>query len=74
MLKSSFINVGLLVRRLDVLLQQTGRLPLGFEQTALPDEDWLLRLVRFIDRTNILGAYRRAVRNSQPPDIPASQM
>lgn len=73
-LKTSFLNLGLLMSRMNLLLQQLAQPQLGFDQNTLPDENWLLRICRFIDRTNILGAFRRGVRDAIDPLIPASEM
>lgn len=72
--RSSFLNIDLLVQRLNLLLEQIDELTLGFNPSALPDVDWSLRVCRYHDRSNILSFYRRPVRNAPRLHVPAAEM
>lgn len=74
LVKNGSYNVTILIERLSLLLTQLGNLPLGFKVGAFPDEAWLMRVVRFVDPSNILGVFTKAVRNSTPPAIPATRV
>lgn len=67
-IKTSFYNVGYLIQRLDILLEQTGRPRLGFSSMTQPDDKWFCRILRYLDQANILGAFKGRVRNAVIPD------
>lgn len=67
-------NVTILIERADSLLRQLGQRELGFLPGTYPDEGWLYRIIRFIDPSNLLCIFRRAVRNTVPPAIIASRV
>lgn len=71
--KSVFYNVGLLVERLERLLRLENQRPLGFTVGTSPEEVWFTRIVRYLDPTNILGAFRIAVQGAPVPDIFAAR-
>lgn len=70
----SFLNIPMVVARLNRLLVQLGLPDLSFTATTMPDDDWVFRVVRFVDQNNLLGCFKRAVRNAQPPNIMAATM
>lgn len=67
-------NVTLVIERTNGLLRQLQRQQLGFAPGCYPDEGFLFRIVRYIDRTNLLGIFRRAVREAIAPNILANQV
>jgi hypothetical protein len=73
-IKTPFYNVGYLIQRLDILLQQTGRRQLGFPAGVQPDDKWFTRILRYLDQFNILGAFKSRVRNAQPPNSHAGRV
>lgn len=52
--KVGIINNALLVRKLNILLKEKGQRELGYTEYDLPEQNWLYKVARFIDRTNIL--------------------
>ena len=70
----SFMNIPMVVARLNRLLVQQGLQELSFTATTMPDDDWVFRVVRFVDQSNVLGCFKRGVRNSQPPNVLAATM
>lgn len=66
--KAVFYNVGLLVERLDRFLQQLQMPRLGFGTSVCPEEKWFTRILRYIDRTNVLGGFRMAIQHAPVPD------
>jgi hypothetical protein len=72
--KHNFLNVSIMVARLNQLLQLLHLPQLGFDAGNYPDEEWVLRIIRYIDGYNILGFYKRAIRNFQRPNILAAEV
>lgn len=68
-LKSTWFNLGVLKDKGDALLQLLGRPPFGFHSDNKPDEQWLTRVLRYIDPHNILRAFRHRVPQVPPPMI-----
>lgn len=70
-------NNALLVKKLGVLLAAKGLQPLGFDATDPPDtvgaahQNWLFRIARFVDPTNLAELFEKAV-VPEPPLTPAS--
>lgn len=55
--KVCLTNLGDLTSRLNMLLTERGLPTLGFQDHVIPEEEWLIRVCRFIDQSNILGAF-----------------
>ena len=58
--KVGVVNNALHVRKLNMLLKQHGEKELGFTEFNLPDQNWLYKVARYIDRTNMLEFFERA--------------
>jgi len=69
--KVGVINNALLVRKLNLLLRHHGENQLGFTEYNLPEQNWLYKVARFIDRTNILEFFEKAA-FPEPPLIAQS--
>lgn len=55
--KTPFISSGDVFAKISRLLTEMGLPPLGFEVGLFPEDTWLYKVVRFIDRTNATGVY-----------------
>lgn len=64
--KIGTINNALLVRKLNILLQSQRREELGFTEYEIPESNWLHRVARYIDQTNLLEVFERPVRPEPP--------
>jgi predicted DNA-binding transcriptional regulator len=64
--KIGTINNALLVRKINILLSVQGLQGLGFSEYEIPESGWLFRVARFIDPTNLLEVFERAVRPEAP--------
>lgn len=64
--KVGTINNALLVKKLNILLTEKGEPNLGFNEFEIPESSWLYRVARFIDQTNLLEIFERAVRPEPP--------
>lgn len=60
-MKIGIPNSSYLVRKLNHLLQERGSLPLGFSELEVPDQKWLHRIARQIDKYNLTEFYQEAV-------------
>lgn len=65
--KASFFNISFLARKLNDLLVQRGMPPLGYPPGTQPDEEHFTRILRYTDRFNVLGGFKRRVTNAIPP-------
>ena len=60
------INNALLVRKLNILLVAKGRRELGFTEYEIPESNWLHKVARYIDQTNLLEIFERPARQEPP--------
>lgn len=67
-------NLTILVERLETLLQQLGERPLGFRPGCYPEECWVHRVVRFVDRSNLLEVFKLPIPGAIDPAILANRM
>ena len=58
--KVGVVNNALLVRKLNLLLTLHGEKGLGFSEYNLPEQNWLYKVARYIDRTNMLEFFEKA--------------
>ena len=58
MKRNGFTNLLHLMLRMNQLLNSRQQLPLGFNEFCVPDEKWLAKIARFIDRTNVLEFFQ----------------
>lgn len=72
--KASFFHIGVLRERLDRFLELTNQPRFGFPPGSNPDDGWFVRILRYVDRSNILLGFKRAVANSQVPRNQAGRM
>ena len=61
MKKIPFLNPTEAFGRANLLFTQLGYQPFNFPGQIVPEEKWLLFVIRFLDRPNVLGAFLRAV-------------
>ena len=61
MKRNGFTNLLHLMLRINQLLVSRQQLPLGFTEFCVPDEKWLAKIARFIDRTNVLEFFQMPV-------------
>jgi len=64
--KVGVVNNALLVRKLNLLLRIHGEKDLGFTEYNLPDQNWLYKVARYIDRTNLLEFFAQPVMREEP--------
>lgn len=58
--KVGIINNALLVRKLNLLLKDRGHKELGYTEFDLPEQTWLYKAARWIDRSNLLEFFETA--------------
>lgn len=68
------IPVSAIVERLSRFLSKIGKSELGFKPGCFADERWLLRVIRFEDRYNILGFFRTRAPGAQKPNNELGRM
>jgi len=64
--KVATISNPLIVRKLNDFLRITRNITLGFSEFECPEQTWLLRIARIIDKTNLLEIFECAA-VSEPP-------
>lgn len=66
--KIAVINNALLVKKLNILLKEREQPELGFNEFDLPEQNWLFKVARYIDRTNLLEIFLSAPYPEPPLD------
>ena len=69
--KVSMITNGLLLRKLNTLLKSKGLKEMGFPNYEVPEQDWLYKMARFVDRSNLLEFFELPV-EPEPLPTPSS--
>ena len=64
--KVGIINNALLVKKLNDLLEDRGEPELGFTEFDLPEQNWLFKIARYIDKTNLLEFFESAPEQEPP--------
>jgi hypothetical protein len=59
--KTNLVNLAYILRKLNALLVETGRRPLGFPDFIIPEEGWLTKVARYIDRKNVMEFFQAAI-------------
>ena len=65
--KTPFLSSGDVFVKISHLLTEIGIPPLGFEVGLFPEDTWLYKIVRFVDRSNATGVYLQIAPPRQPP-------
>lgn len=66
--KVGIINNALLVKKINLLLKERDHPQLGFSEFDLPEQNWLFKVCRYIDKTNILEFFESAPYPEPPLD------
>ena len=53
----AWINLSVLFRKVSSLLAERQLAPFGFNDHCVPDESWLIKVLKFIDQENILETF-----------------
>ena len=64
--KMAIVNLGYVVRKLKVLMNEKKMKELGFEEWDAPDQVWLMRIARYIDQENVLELFEEALVAAPP--------
>jgi len=64
--KVGIINNALLVKKLNLLLRDRGERELGYTEYDLPEQNWLYKAARYIDRSNLLEFFETPA-SPEPP-------
>ena len=70
--KVGIINNSLLVKKLNILLRERRQPELGFTEFDLPEQSWLYKVARYIDRTNLLEFFEASPCTEPPLDHKSS--
>lgn len=62
------------VSKINRLLVETNRRPLGFPDGLYPDEKWFLGIARYIDQVNVTGIFLEPVANAPPIECISTRM
>lgn len=65
--KVGIINNSYVMRKLNILMQEKQMKPLGFDEFELPEQTWLFRVARFIDKENLLELFETHI--TLPPTL-----
>lgn len=65
--KGNMINNAILMRKLNRLLKSYNKAEMGFDEYNIPEQNWLYKVARYIDRTNLLEFFEVAVQPEPAP-------
>lgn len=66
--KTPFLNTADAYVKMERLLAELALPGLGFEIGAFPEDNWLYKIIRYVDRNNATGVYLEPIRNARVPD------
>jgi len=72
--RAPFVNLADLYSKLNNILTEMNRRPLGFMIGVIPESEWLLRVARYIDQQNITCAFMDVVPNAPQLDTDSQRM
>ena len=72
--KAPILNGPDALKKINRLLQETNRQPLGFADGVFPEETWFLNIARYIDRGNISGIFLEGLPNIPFVDSESQRM
>ena len=61
MKRNNLVNLTYIMRKLNRLLEEREQRPLGFGEFVVPDENWLVKVARWADRSNLLEFFQMPV-------------
>lgn len=73
-LRAPGLNVLVITQLVDALLRKLGKKTLGFTETTLPEEDYILRICRYVDQNNVLDVFMAGSPKAQPLTILPQKM
>jgi len=56
--KVNLVNLAYTLRKLNSLLVESGQRPLGFPNFTIPEETWLTKVARWVDRKNLMEFFQ----------------
>jgi hypothetical protein len=59
--KTNLVNLAYILRKLNALLVEENRRPLGFPDFIIPEEGWLTKVARYIDRKNVMEFFQASI-------------
>lgn len=65
--KAGMVNNAILVRKLNLLLKSKDMPELGFTEYDIPEQNWLYKIARYIDKTNLLEFFEESVEHEAYP-------
>lgn len=74
MKKTALVNLAYILRKLNSLLREKGEHQLGFPDFIVPEESWLCKVARYVDRRNLMEFFSAQVQNFQHPTIESERI
>lgn len=65
--KGGMVNNAILMRKLNMLLKDRGQPTMGFDEYNIPEQNWLYKVARYIDKTNLIEFFDYPVLNEADP-------
>lgn len=72
--KTALVNLGYILRKLNRLLAERGENNLGFADYVVPEEAWLCKIARYVDRKNLMEFFGASLEDLQPVIIPTERV
>lgn len=74
MKKTALVNLAYILRKLNALLVEKGQHTLGFPDFVIPEEAWLCKVARFVDRKNLMEFFGASLQELQPVRIDSERV
>jgi hypothetical protein len=65
--KVNLANMAYIYRKLNALLAEMNLLPLGFPEFIIPEESWITKVARFVDRRNVMEFFESHIEGNALP-------
>ena len=72
--KTNLVNLAYILRKLNALLVESGQRALGLPDFIIPEESWLTKVARYVDRRNVMEFFHASIENNAIPRIMSEQV
>lgn len=72
--KASLVSLMDVVVKLDRYLVELGQKTLGFQDGIIPEEEYLLKVLRYVDQANIMGVFSGPINNAVERTVLSNQI
>lgn len=64
--KNNLTNLAYILKKLNAILREKGEKTLGFPDHWVPEEEWLVKVARYVDRKNVMEFFKLSLPTREP--------